>query len=61
MPQLRAAWCQLAEQTVADFTATSIGDLVDVLSDLAASLDASQDPGARRPPLTNQHLRFLAT
>lgn len=44
LPELRAAWCRLAEQTVAGLSSTSLDQLADVLADLAASLDGAYDP-----------------
>jgi DNA-binding MarR family transcriptional regulator len=49
LPELKAAWRQLAEQTVAGLTSTPLGQLTDVLADLAASLDASDHPAADHP------------
>jgi DNA-binding MarR family transcriptional regulator len=49
LPELRAAWRRLAEQTVAGFTAIPLDQLIDILADLAASLDASLDPGTGDP------------
>lgn len=49
MPELRAAWCLLAEQTVACLTSTPLEQLVDVLSDLAGSLDAIHDRAGDDP------------
>ena len=49
LPELKAAWCRLAEQTVAGFTSIPLGQLTDVLADLAASLDASHDPATGDP------------
>ena len=41
LPDLKAAWAQLAEQTVASMSFTPTGQLADVLTDLAASLAAA--------------------
>ncbi len=41
MPGLKAAWEQLAEQSIAGLTSTPLGRLTDVLTDLAARLTAS--------------------
>ena len=49
LPELKAAWRRLAEQTVAGFTSFPLGQLTDVLADLAASLDASHDPATGDP------------
>ena len=49
LPELKAAWCRVAEQTVASFTAIPLGQLTDVLADLAASLDTSRDRAAADP------------
>jgi DNA-binding MarR family transcriptional regulator len=49
LPELRAAWCRLAEQTVAGFTAVPLDQLTSILAELAASLDAHLDPAARDP------------
>jgi DNA-binding MarR family transcriptional regulator len=53
MPKLRAAWSELADEIVAGLTATPLEQLVDALSDLAASLDTlhehSRDDPAREP------------
>ena len=43
LPELKAAWCRVAEQTVAGFTAIPLDQLTSVLADLAASLDISRD------------------
>jgi DNA-binding MarR family transcriptional regulator len=48
LPELKAAWRRLAEQTVAGLATTPLGQLTDVLADLAASLDASH-PAASHP------------
>ena len=44
LPKLKAAWRQLAEQTIAGLTSTKAGQLTDVLSDLAAGLAATVIP-----------------
>jgi DNA-binding MarR family transcriptional regulator len=49
IPELRVAWCELAERTVAGLTSTALDQLVDVLSDLAVSLDAVHDPASDDP------------
>jgi DNA-binding MarR family transcriptional regulator len=49
LPELKAAWCSVAEQTIAGFTALPLGQLTDVLADLAASLDASHHRAASGP------------
>ena len=43
LPELKAAWCRAAEQTVAGFTAVPLDQLTGILADLAASLDISRD------------------
>ena len=53
LPELKAVWRQLAIQCVAGLSTTSVDHLVDVLSDLAASLDTVHSPGidpANEPP-----------
>jgi DNA-binding MarR family transcriptional regulator len=62
LPELRAAWRRLAEQTVAGLSSTSSGQLTDVLADLAASLDAACDPATGQvssepPPALPQDAR----
>jgi DNA-binding MarR family transcriptional regulator len=42
--ELKAAWRRVADQTVAGLTSTSIDQLMTVLEDLAASLDAGVAP-----------------
>lgn len=49
LPELKAAWRRLAEQTVAGFRSLPLDELTDILADLAASLDASHDPAAGDP------------
>ena len=49
LPELKAAWCRAAEQTVAGFTAIPLDQLTDVLADLAASLDTSHHQAASDP------------
>jgi DNA-binding MarR family transcriptional regulator len=49
LPKLKAAWCAVAEQTVAGLTATSLDELTDVLADLATSLSAA-DTSAEDAP-----------
>lgn len=44
LPELRAAWCRLAEQSVAGLNSTPLDQLAGFLADLAASLDAAYDP-----------------
>jgi DNA-binding MarR family transcriptional regulator len=44
MPRLKAAWLQLARETVAGLSVSPIDQLTDVLVDLAASLTASGAP-----------------
>jgi DNA-binding MarR family transcriptional regulator len=49
LPELKAAWRRVAEQTVAGFTALPLGQLTAALADLAASLDASHDHAGPDP------------
>lgn len=49
LPELKAAWCHVAEQTVAGFTAVPLAQLTDVLAALAVSLDTSHDRAAADP------------
>jgi DNA-binding MarR family transcriptional regulator len=42
LPKLKAAWRQVAQQTVAGLTATPIDELTEVLADLAASLTPAE-------------------
>ncbi|MEO8828795.1 MarR family transcriptional regulator [Lapillicoccus sp.] len=44
LPDLKAAWRQLADQTVAGMSSTPTGQLTDVLTDLAASLATPARP-----------------
>ena len=44
LPDLKAAWRQLAEQTIASMSLTPTGQLTDVLTDLAASLATPPRP-----------------
>jgi DNA-binding MarR family transcriptional regulator len=44
LPQLKAAWCRVAEQSVAALTSTTVDELNQVLSDLAMSLTAVDSP-----------------
>jgi DNA-binding MarR family transcriptional regulator len=44
LPKLKAAWRQVAQQTVAGLATTSVDELTDVLADLAASLSPSDAP-----------------
>jgi hypothetical protein len=37
-PKLKAAWLELAEETVAGLSSTSLGQVSDLLADLAANL-----------------------
>lgn len=66
LPELKAAWARLAEQTVAALASTPLGQLTDVLADLAASLDATHPPtGDPRhepvPALPRNFARFPST
>jgi DNA-binding MarR family transcriptional regulator len=47
--ELKAAWRRVADQTVAGLTSTSLDQLMTVLEDLAASLDAGVAPVADMP------------
>jgi DNA-binding MarR family transcriptional regulator len=47
--ELKAAWRHVADQTVAGLTSTSLDQLMTVLEDLAASLDAGVAPVADMP------------
>ena len=49
LPRLKAAWRQVAGQTVAGLTSTSIDQLTSVLDDLAASLASTVAPGGGLP------------
>jgi DNA-binding MarR family transcriptional regulator len=49
LPKLKAAWRQIAQQTVAGLTSTSFDELPGVLADLAGSLSTTQ-PAARDIP-----------
>jgi hypothetical protein len=65
VPELKAAWRRLAEQTVAGLASTPLGQLTDVLADLAASLDASHpatgDPSHEPvPALPRNFSRFTS-
>ncbi len=51
LPRLKAAWQQLAEQTVAGLTSTPLDQLTDVLTDVAASLTAAGSPASEQAPL----------
>jgi len=46
LPRLKAAWQQLADQTVAGITSTPLDQLTDVLTDVAASLTTSGSPSS---------------
>lgn len=47
LPRLRAAWCQLAEQTVAGLTSTPLDQLAATLVDVATSLTNPDRRAAR--------------
>jgi len=49
LPTLKAAWRQVAEQTVAGLTSTSIDQLTSVLHDLATSLASTVAPAGDVP------------
>jgi DNA-binding MarR family transcriptional regulator len=49
VPKLKAAWRHVAEQTVAGLTSTPVDQLVSVLDELAASLDAGAAPAEDVP------------
>ncbi len=44
LPKVKAAWRQLAEQTIAGLRSTTVDHLTDVLTDLAASLTPTVAP-----------------
>ncbi len=44
LPKVKAAWRQLAEQTIAGLRSTTVDHLTDVLTDLAASLTSTVAP-----------------
>jgi DNA-binding MarR family transcriptional regulator len=48
LPGLKAAWCRVAEQSVAGLKATAFDELTNVLADLAASLTAADVPDVPR-------------
>lgn len=50
IPDLRAAWKQLADQTAAGLTSTSLGELTSTVVDLAASLTAASTRVDEPPP-----------
>jgi DNA-binding MarR family transcriptional regulator len=49
LPELKAAWSHVAEQTVAGLTSITVDQVTTVLEDLAASLDAGATPVADMP------------
>lgn len=49
MPNLRAIWRQLATDTVAGLTGTTVDAVLHVLTDLAASLEAHDNPAQPLP------------
>jgi DNA-binding MarR family transcriptional regulator len=49
LPELKDAWTQVAAQTVAGLTSTTVDQLTVVLEDLASSLDAGAAPAADVP------------
>ncbi len=51
LSRLKAVWHQLAEQTVAGVTSTSLDQLTTALVDLAASLSATGAPASEPAPL----------
>ena len=57
LPKLKAAWREVAEQTVAGLTSISPEQLTDVLSDLAASLSAGDDARGDLPRYVTQSKR----
>jgi DNA-binding MarR family transcriptional regulator len=54
LPKLKAAWCQVAEQTVAGLTSTPIDQLTAVLDDLATSLASTVAPVGDVPHYTTR-------
>jgi DNA-binding MarR family transcriptional regulator len=52
--ELKAAWRQVAQQTVAGLTSTNVEQLTTVLEDLAASLDAGVAPAGDMPRYVRQ-------
>jgi DNA-binding MarR family transcriptional regulator len=52
LPRLRSAWRQVAEQSVAGLSSTSVDQLTDVLADLAAGLSATVAPATDLPRYT---------
>ena len=54
LPRLKAAWRQVAGQTVAGLTSTSIDQLTSVLDDLATSLASTVAPTADLPHYTSR-------
>lgn len=50
MPALKAAWQQLADQTVAGLASTPLEQLTDVLTDVAASLTSGTPASEPAPP-----------
>ena len=49
LPELKAAWCRVADQSVAGLAATSVDELREALVDLAAGLAATEIPGEDLP------------
>lgn len=54
VPKLKAAWCQVAEQTVAGLKSTPIDQLTAVLDDLATSLASTVAPAGEVPHYTTR-------
>jgi len=50
LPELKKAWKQLAEQTIAQVTSTPLDQLTAALADLAASLSAPGGPASEPAP-----------
>lgn len=54
LPKLRAAWRQVAENTIAGLTSTSVDELTAVLDDLATSLASTDAPAEDVPRYINR-------
>jgi DNA-binding MarR family transcriptional regulator len=57
LPRLKAAWCEVAEQTVAGLTSTSIEQLTELLDDVAASLASGTAPAEDVPRYVTRRSR----
>ena len=49
LPKLKAAWCRVAEQTLAGLTSTPVDQLTSILDDLATSLASTVAPAGDAP------------